>query len=574
MSVVGRLWRGMGAFREAFLNADVQQNQPGALADFDTFSRWDARKTRYSLYWALWQGNAFRDLVNNWSPGFKHVFGLYQHTRNIFNPVNRIVEFHVNHLMGGRLDPDAGDGDAARSALPILTKNEALRPAIATVWRDSHWQTQKSVWTRWAACLGDSPLFVDDDPERQRVTLRPIHPGHLKWIDRDTAGRVRSYIIEYFRFDPRTPNVAALNPQIDPRAMQRMVRYNEEAFVEDGHVVYRTYLDGALFDWRAATGDGAEGSGEWTVPWDWIPLVCPQHMDVGLPWGIAEPHAFLSKILELDDMASGLGDQIRKRIRAPKMLSGVIQTKGGVSHTNVGNNNCQLQVSPEWGSEKSKQLMPFLYVQNSDAKAHDLTNDLDVPGCVQHYTQIVEELERDFPELQLDVFKTGDPSGRALRIARQRCETKIQERRVSSEAALVQAHKMAIAMGAMRGYAAYAGLGTDPFNDHSLDHEIAHRPVFAPDPLDDVEEGQAFFTMVKTARDAGLPLSIILRREGWDEADIAEIEKANESEQARQVELMRAKAQANPINGNGNGNGNDGDPSKKTAALPVGAGGQ
>ena len=181
---------GWGYFRDAFLNADPMQMQQGGLGDFDAFSRWEGRQIRYDVYWSMWQANFFRDQCHFWSPAVKHAFGVYKHSCGILNPGRRLVEFGVSgHILGGHLDPKAGDGESSRSAIPILTETEALRKPLAKLWRDSRLQQLKSVWTRYGTCLGDAPLIVDDDPERRRVKLRVIHPGHLKWVDRDSLRR-------------------------------------------------------------------------------------------------------------------------------------------------------------------------------------------------------------------------------------------------------------------------------------------------------------------------------------------------------------------------------------------------
>ena len=96
MAIWSQFMAGLSAFREAYLNADPLQQQTGSLTEFDAFSRWNARVSRYDLFWSLRQNNAFRDLTHVWSPALKRAFGLYQHTRNVF-PVNRVVEFSVAH---------------------------------------------------------------------------------------------------------------------------------------------------------------------------------------------------------------------------------------------------------------------------------------------------------------------------------------------------------------------------------------------------------------------------------------------------------------------------------------------
>lgn len=563
---------GWGYFRDAFLNADPMQIQQGGLGDFDAYSRWEARQIRYDIFWSMWQGSFYRDQAHFWAPAVKHAFGVYKHTRSIFNPVRRLMEFHVCHLMGGHLDPKAGDGEASRTAVPILTEHESIREPIARLWKTSKFAALKSVWTRQGSCLGDAALIVDDDPDRRQVKFRVIHPGHLKWVDKDSAGNVLSYTLEKMRYDPRGPGVKDLNPTVDPRGTRSMVKYNEEAYVDKGRVIFKTFMNGDLFNWRGVTEDGAELPDTWEVPYPFIPLALVQHVDVGLPWGVAEPHG-LSKFLEIDDVASGLNDQIRKRIRAPKLLAGVAAPKGSLfGQRKAERDNPRTDGMPrdsqDWDGDERQQSQ-FLYGPIG-AAVHDLTNDLDTPGVSGQIKAIMEELERDYPELQMDVWSTGDPSGRALRVARQRCENKIQERRTNYDAALVMAHKFAMAIGSIQGYEGYQGLPTDPFEDGELDHEIGHRPVFSPDPLDDIEEGSAFWAMAGAAVKAGMPLDVLLKREGWGDDEVAEVMESKSKAAAEALAAMQAASKTMvhpgaPVSQNGNGKPN---PPQPQSDLP------
>ncbi|MGH9818418.1 MAG: hypothetical protein ACRD6I_20335, partial [Candidatus Acidiferrales bacterium] len=90
---------GITAFREAFMNADVVEP--------DDYETWDARRLRYSLLWAYFQGNPYRD-VHKWTRRMRTEYGLYKHVRSIYNPAYEIVTFHRAHVWGGALDPAAG----------------------------------------------------------------------------------------------------------------------------------------------------------------------------------------------------------------------------------------------------------------------------------------------------------------------------------------------------------------------------------------------------------------------------------------------------------------------------------
>ena len=115
---------------------------------------------------------------------------------------------------------------------------------------------------------------------------------------------------------------------------------------------------------------------------------------------------------------------------------------------------------------------------------------------------------------------SGNSSGRALRIARQRSEDKVGQRRAGYDNALVRAQQMAVAIGGFRGYEGYTGFGLDSYGAGKLAHSIGARPVFGKDPLDDTEIDQAFWTAAKLAHDTGYPLDLYLADKGWSQEKI------------------------------------------------------
>jgi hypothetical protein len=533
MAIWTRFMAGLHGFSEAWTNADPQR-QRRQMGDFDSFGRFDARQFRYDLFWGCYQNNVFRELAHSWAPAVKETFGLYRHTRNIFNPVGRLVEFHATHLHGGRLDPAAGDGETVKSAIPILTDREAIRPALARLWRDSKMQVSKAILDRFGACLGDVGLKAVDDPIRRRVTLQVVHPGHVKWADWDDAGDVKEYIIEEVRFDDEHAPLADMNPTIDPRSMRLTAIYSEEAVIEGGRVRYRTFKNGSPHNWRGRDRSGVDLPAEWTVPYRFVPLVLVQHKAFGDDWGMGEPHGLLSKAFEVDDQASGLGDQIRKAIRAPKFISGVKKPREQVMVSGLAKSDDD--------AEPDRHGQAILYGPEG-AQVFDMTFPLDIVGVGAHIDRINAEIERDFPELAMDIWGNGDTSGRALKVARQRVESKIQERRPGYDAGLVRVQQYALAIAALRGYPDAAGLPADP-DDPGLAHEVAHRPVFSPDPLDDIDEGKAFWEMAGAATKAGMPLELLLEREGWDPEDIAKVVAAKAQATAQSLAMAQAQATA------------------------------
>ena len=363
---------GIKAFREAYFSAGGD--------DEDQFVTLEARRTRYAVLWSFFENTAYRD-IHTWAKRMKIDYGLYQYVRNIYNPAYRIGDFWTTYLWGGQLDMAAGDGQDTPSALPIDTDNELLRPAIGQLWKWSNWNVNKDIATLWGATLGDMALRVIDDTARQKVYIQNIHPAAIRDILLDPFGNVKAYVIEEERYHPLTG---------------KEVVYREEASREGESVIYRTYLDGKLWPWN-------EVAAEWQEPYGFVPLVLIQHRNVGLQWGWAEVHPALAKIREVDDLASKLSDQIRKSVDAVWLFSGMTQptNKPNLAGATATTDN------PEPGRQEMKALYG-----PTGASATALVADLDIAGTLQHIQGILQELERDYPELRSDVATaSGDAFG-------------------------------------------------------------------------------------------------------------------------------------------------------------------
>lgn len=451
----GRLVAAYKAFREPGLITDPLQIY-GEFGDFDY------RKLRYAIYWSFYENDAYRS-IHTWASQYKISYGLYKYIRHIYNPAYRLGEFWKSHLWGGALDPEAGDGGETPSTLPILTVNPALRPAIAKLWRWSNWQINKDTVSLYGSTLGDAGLMVVDDLERQKVYLKFIHPGTIADVDLDDWNNVKAYIIEEEREDPGNKN--------------KTVTYREEVSREGDSVIYRTYLNEDLYGWHGQPP-------EWEEPYGFIPLVLIQHNNVGLDWGWSEIHALRSKIHEVDDLASKLSDQIRKMVEAPWLFAGVDPPTSTPTTTETALTGSAAVRRPQPGREE----MSSLYAPRPEASATPLVANLDIAAVAGYINDILAEIERELPELQKDIWTaSGDASGRALRIARQRVETKVRQRRPNYDDALVRAQQMAIAIGGLRGYEGFDDFDLESFDRGDLDHSIGPRPVFANDPLDELE---------------------------------------------------------------------------------------
>ena len=484
------------------------------------FSSWEGRKLRYALLWAFYENNAY-DKVHRWSKTLKASYALYRYTRHIYNPAYRLGNFWSVHLMGGHLDPSAGDGSMSPSAIPIIVPPEnnqeaRLREALAQLWEWSNWGEKKDLWTLQGAVLGDSFIQVTDDVERERVYLEVVHPSLISEMTKDAFGNVKSYEIAY----------SIENPEIEGREAE----YKEKCFRGAGEeVIFQTFLDDSPYDY--------DGKGEeWTEEYGFIPLVFIPHIDTGGKWGWAEVHANMSRIRECDDLASKLSDHIRKSVDPPWLFNFPKPKRTSKQQFDPPEEST---TRPQAGREEA----PVIYSSTESAKGQALIQDLNYSGVMQHLSGIVGELEREYPELRYDNIRLeGAVSGQTLRIARQPAETKVLQKRNVYDAALVRAQNMALAIGGFRNYSNFEGFNLESYDRGDLKHHIGQRAVFTLNEVDELEGEQVFWETAQMAGEAGISLPSFLRMHGWtekriqlalgdtEEGEIEEVEEVEDEE--------------------------------------------
>lgn len=500
------------SFREQYMQSDPSEQE---LSEFTSPA---ARTLRYALLWSAYDNTIYRD-IHAFARSHRSTFGLYKYIRSIHSPANRIGEYYATHLHGGSLDIDRERGAGPGGAIPIDTGNNQLRLSIAALWKASKWQANKTLYARFGSVLGDVMIEVVDDPAKAQVYLQVQHPGAYTSIIRDAMGNVKSYQKDEKRADPRA--TAKDGDQ---------VQYTLKVTRAAENVIYETFLEGKPYAWNNIAST-------WAEPYGFIPLVAVMHIDVGVGWGASELSAGLTKLREVDDIASKLHDQIRKIVDSPWLFTGVSND----DEMSDPSSDSTTQNNPQNGRE---EITAFYGPIGADAKA--LIADLDIAAVSERIERMVAELERDFPELRADISSSsGTGSGRALRVARQAVTTKINERRVSYDAGLIAAMQMAIAIGGWRGYPGYDGFSLDSYAAGDLEMSIPERPVYAPDPLDDIEIFAAFWDGAQKAKSAGGDEAFFMYLEdnGWDVTRIARLRSAIE----KQAREMQAQMQQAPI---------------------------
>jgi hypothetical protein len=500
----------------------------GAGRVLEEFARPEYRLGRYRVWWALYENNLYDNVHRGWAPKLKAEYGLPKDMRGCYNPCFRLGNFWGTHTWIGKLDPYKSNGRVADSACPILTENEAIRPALDRLWRDSQFAINKELTARTGAVLGDMAIRVEDDTEAGKVRILPVNPATIAWVKPDYQGNVDAYIIVERRYDPR------YNPASGERALQPFVWYEERVTREGDDIHFETLLEGKPYPWNGVSGD-------YRVRYGFVPLVLFPHMKA-LPdscWGWGEFQGALGKAVETDRVASELHTQIRKSAHPKFFVAGTNPNPRG---------KLTVPETPSTREDPQPEAHEVVMIYGGlGSTCVPMLYPLDIQFTSMEIQNQLMNLEKDYPELRYDSARaTGDASAKALREVRKACEAKVHGRRVVYDDALVRAQEMALAIGGWRGYDGYEAFDLDSYRAGALDHSIGERTVFLLDPLDRMEELQAQLTAWQTAKLAQVPDAFFMEMAQFGPEQIALFQQAKlaEQQQAIQQQLVIMEAQA------------------------------
>jgi hypothetical protein len=482
------------------------------ITDPNEFDEYDSRLNRQQIEWAMYENTAY-DSIHLWATEYKKKFGLYKYIRNIFNPTTRIGNFYQAHIWPGALDRDAGDGTKIVSALPIITDNEVIRPAIANVWQWSNWSIKKNLVPLKGSTMGDGYIQVIDDPFHQKVYFKVIDPILVRDIIKDPFGNIKAYILQGVRSDPHKPSLDVIYTETCHRG---------EAPDE---VIFTTFKDGKEFAWNGIAS-------QWSEFWGFCPLVQIQHNDVGMKFGWSEMHPFFSRIHTVDDTASMTIDQVRKMVQGSWLFSGtskplLVPTADAATPS---------RDRPAPGRETS----PAYYVgEKGDAKS--LVADIDLSAIAELIAMLNSDLKKNLPELRIDEQEIqGVPSGKALHLLQEPARAKTKMRRVAYDRGAVAAMQMALTIGARNEYPGFETLPKDGFATGEFNHQIGESEVFAQSQIAKLEEADLFWDAVNKAILAGVSLESILSELGWSDEKIRTARQQN----ARRLNIEQRRAAA------------------------------
>ena len=453
---------------------------------------WDTYEARLSRYWiyASYRNNTVYSNFNTIARQLKAANRLYKNIRGIYNPVFRQNQLLVSYIYGGSIDME----NLLGGAIPIVTSNKRLIEPIKQTFTWSRWGETKSLYTRYGALFGDVALKIIDDREKQKVRLEVLHPGKIRDVEFDAVGNVQSVIIEYEREEE--VDVDSIRPArlrvFNPMAF-KVYTYTEKITKDK----FQTFKDGEPFAFY--TDMNGQPVSEWDNEYGFVPIVLCQHQPSGMKWGENAFHASIHKVNEINDQASLLNDQVRKII-IPLLYGANIRGKEEIQAASDDKEKFTIIYGPE-----NSSLTPVV-------------GQIDIVGASQNIDKMLQELERDLPELALQRMREsgGDQTAPGVSAAYSDAIGRVQEARGNYDSALVRALQMAVSIGGYNRYVGFNGFNLQSYDAGDLDFYIKDRPVIN-DELSLLQR----LTTLGTVNSMSAPLQrIALQEMGYDEATI------------------------------------------------------
>jgi len=467
--------------------------------DGNGWDRYTNRLSRYGVYNGYYNNVAYYH-IQSYAQALKYYEKLYKHVRGVYNPVYRLVELYVSKMYPGALDLD----EAITGAVPIRSATDELRMALIRLWEWSDWSQKKALYIRDGVRFGDSFIKIIDNTTARRVRLEVVDPRKIKHIEKDDAGDIVYAVIEYRRQPPGRPDA--------PSEL-----YTETITQES----FSTQLDGK----PAAVHTNGQGDGvqEWANDYGFVPLVHTAHRDIGLAFGAVPYSATLHKINELNDFASIVNDGGRRQVQMPLVSTGV---RGDVT---IGAD--QSRNPTDTSDTPKKDEVAIINLPGKDATLTSIAPSINLADAAVIINMILEELERDNPELTLHrIRQGGNLTAPGIRGAYDDGASRIIDARTSYDSGLVRAHKMAVAIAGFRGYDGFEDYALESRDNDDTKHNIGDRPIIG-DTLAKNEK------ISLTIQAAGSPAAeVVLEEMGYSKDAIDRVTGAAD-EQAQAADL-------------------------------------
>ena len=474
----------------------------GDSLPIDELGAWDGTEDRIARYWlyGLYYNNvAYDQLLLAQSRNVTDTTKLYKNIRSIYNPTYRLVQAYQAKVMGGVLDIE----NLTTGAMRIVGADDRLQDAVRQTWKWSNWQTEKGLFIRNGVLYGDSFIKVVDDRTRGKVRLEVLAPQKVADIEVDESGNIKKITIEY-------------EINLGTKGNPNTGTYREEITKES----FKTFFKDKPYAFIKVNGEPVS---EWANPYGFVPVVHCKHENTGLLFGANGWHSQRGKIDEINEQATLLNANVRKVVHPLLAVTGA--TAGDIKKA---------------GDSK----IPIISVPTSDARIAPLVANINIADASQNIQYLLEELERDLPELALHRVRESNMSGVAIRNAYGDAIERFQHAHANYAGVYTRAQQMAITMGGLGRYQGFSGYHLGSYAAGDLEFHVAAPELFADELT--VQERIAF--LVQT----GAPQASVWRELGigdemidsWQD-ELAQEEDALEVRVTREVSRLAAQNGAN-----------------------------
>jgi hypothetical protein len=223
----------------------------------------------------------------------------------------------------------------------------------------------------------------------------------------------------------------------------------------------------------------------------------------------------------LNDIASNINDAARNQANMPLVFLNAKAPSPadyGSDNSTSANNRAD---SPKKDSKRVLELTDAS--PSSKAAVQTIPPTLSLTDSATIVNSILEELERDLPELSLHRLRDGgNLTAPGVRSAYDDAIARIEEARGNYQAGLIEAQKMGVAIGGMRNYRGFEGFSLTSMD--ALDHTIQARPVIG-DTLSRSEK----ITVTLSAMQSNAP-AVVFKEIGWDDDAVNELQAAGQQQ--------------------------------------------
>jgi hypothetical protein len=441
----------------------------------------------YSLLWSMFFNNSYDDLTGPLETRFE---GVSIHP--IKNPTARVVNFYSTHIWPGAL----------REALPIEAENERIVEPIRQLWRWTNWGSQKQVFARRFALLGNPFIKVVGRDDRQRVFFQLIDESTVTDFEADERDNIK-----YIRLDIET---------LDERG-ERVIHV--EVWDKETET-YRQWVTDQLYKPLEELGIAVEEQPLQAFGIDFVPFVHAKFRDIGEPRGIGAVTLSLRKIWEADLIATSLHQRLFRYNKPDWVMSAASPEAGKYGAppdlSNVVDHAEQVQIDGE-----------TYYGLPAGWDLRSLVANVDYRSALAILQEHMRELEADMPELAwYRLRELGQISGRAVRMLLSDPIANALEARGNAETALVKANMMALSM--MQNFGLVRDIGS--FDAGDFEHGFEHRDII---PLNDMEEAESEYQQALgdavLVNQLGYSKEFVQQKRGLSEETIAAMKEQNDS---------------------------------------------